>query len=223
MNILVICDNNMVLEKIDGIFLKNKERYQYQYVITNSDQICFDDCINRYDLIISAHCKKIIPSKVINNVRCINIHPGYNPINRGWFPHIFSIVNKQTAGATIHLIDDKVDHGPIIARKSVNIETTDDSYSLYLKILKCEFELFEEYFDCIINNTCSTFMPESEGNLNKKKDYEMLRKLDLQNVDTLENHINLLRSLTHDNYNNGYFVDGDGNKIYLKLKLEKET
>jgi hypothetical protein len=29
--------------------------------------------------------------------------------------------------------------------------------------------------------------------------------------------------LTHDNYNNGYFVDGDGNKIYLKLKLEKET
>jgi hypothetical protein len=66
-------------------------------------------------------------------------------------------------------------------------------------------------------------MPESEGNLNKKKDYEMLRKLDLQNVDTLENHINLLRSLTHDNYNNGYFVDGDGNKIYLKLKLEKET
>ncbi len=80
--------------------------------------ICLKECDNsffdKYILFISLHCKQIFPQRLTDNYRCINIHPGYNPYNRGWFPQVFSILNKNTAGVTIHEIDQELDHGPII-------------------------------------------------------------------------------------------------------------
>ena len=72
-------------------------------------------CItNNYNLIISLHCKQIFPSNLVKSITCINIHPGYNPYNRGWFPQVFSIINSKPIGATIHVMDENIDHGPII-------------------------------------------------------------------------------------------------------------
>ena len=47
-----------------------------------------DFLINEYDLIISLHCKQLFPSSLVEKVKCINIHPGLNPNNRGWFPQV---------------------------------------------------------------------------------------------------------------------------------------
>src|SRR3990167_5518806 len=49
--------------------------------------------LKSFDLIFSLHCRQLFPKKLIQKVKCINIHPGYNPFNRGWFPHVFSIIN----------------------------------------------------------------------------------------------------------------------------------
>ena len=54
-----------------------------------------DEWMRHYKVGISAHCKQIFPAKLVENVRCYNIHPGYNPYNRGWFPQVFSIINKK--------------------------------------------------------------------------------------------------------------------------------
>jgi len=83
------------------------------------NQIHIDFIKSNYDLIISTHCKQIFPTDLVNHLKCINIHPGYNPINRGWYPQVFSIINKTIIGATIHEIDDKLDHGFIIDREQV--------------------------------------------------------------------------------------------------------
>src|SRR5687768_5901648 len=79
----------------------------------------FQEIIKAYDLVISLHCKQLFPAELVKAVRCINIHPGYNPYNRGWFPQVFSIINKLPAGATIHEIDEEIDHGKIIAQQQV--------------------------------------------------------------------------------------------------------
>ena len=39
-----------------------------------------------YNLVMSIHCKQLFPTELVNNVRCVNVHPGLNPYNRGWFP-----------------------------------------------------------------------------------------------------------------------------------------
>ncbi len=88
-----------------------------------------------FDLVISIHCLQLFPKNLVNSVRCINIHPGYNPINRGWYPQVFSIINNLPIGATIHEMDEELDHGPIIARKMVQKFDWDTSLTLYDRVL----------------------------------------------------------------------------------------
>src|SRR5690349_14011177 len=85
------------------------------------------EVIKSYDLVISYHCRQLFPRKLVESVRCINIHPGLNPFNRGWYPGVFSIVNGLPAGATIHEIDEKIDHGPAIAQKNIEVLPEDTS------------------------------------------------------------------------------------------------
>src|SRR5690349_163732 len=66
------------------------------------------------DVVISLHSKQIFPPGLVSGARCVNVHPGLNPFNRGWTPHVFSLVNGLPAGATIHEIDAEIDHGAII-------------------------------------------------------------------------------------------------------------
>jgi methionyl-tRNA formyltransferase len=79
-------------------------------------------------------------------MRCINIHPGLNPYNRGWYPQVFAINNGLPHGATIHEMDDKIDHGDIIYQKSVDIKLSDTSKTLYERVLDTEIFLFKENF-----------------------------------------------------------------------------
>ncbi len=217
MNILIISDNQFIKENMIRIF----NNHNLKYNIVESKDIDLHNIDSKYELIISAHCKKIFPPKLVNSFRCINIHPGLNPYNRGYYPQAFSLINKLPIGATIHEIDEKLDHGPIIFQEEVVIESIDTSFSLYNKIIKKEIELFENNFDSIINNSYEVIPPKNEGNLNLKKDFKELCKLDLNNVDTFENHINILKALTFDKYKNAYFIDKNGDKIYLNIKLSK--
>lgn len=171
-----------------------------------------------FDLVISLHCKQIFPPNLTKNVRCINIHPGYNPYNRGWYPHVFSILNKLPVGATIHEMDDKIDHGPVIAQEKVNILPTDDSSSLYNRILRAELKLINENLKNVIYENYSV-MEVSEGNINYKKDYEKLCEIDLHEVGAFGEFIDRLRCLTHDDYKNAYFIDENGRKISIQIRL----
>lgn len=173
-----------------------------------------------YDLIISLHCKQIFPAELVRNVSCINVHPGLNPHNRGWYPQVFSILNGLPAGATIHEIDEELDHGPVICQKEVKVESWDTSITVYNKILDAELSLLSLHLENILDVNYETFVVE-EGNLNLKSDFNDLCELDLAERDTFKNLINRLRALTHGDYSNAYFVDDEGNKVHLKIQLEK--
>lgn len=177
--------------------------------------------IEKYDLIISLHCKQIFPSELVKGVRCINVHPGLNPFNRGWYPQVFSILNGMPCGATIHEIDEGLDHGNIICQKEVALEAWDTSYTIYQKVLAAEIALMEENLQKIMDGEYQAFRAE-EGNLNLKKDFEKLLEIDLGDTDTFQNHIDKLRALSHGNYDNAFFYDRNGTKVYVKITLKKE-
>lgn len=217
-NVLVLCDNDLIHVKIKNIF----DNKNFAVVIESSD--LYQDSwelIGKYDLIISAHCKKIFDKKLIESTRIVNIHPGLNPYNRGMYPHIFSIMNGLPTGATIHEIDDKIDNGDIIVQKEVVIHMYENSKELHQRIMKVEMDLFESHFDEIIYGTYVKTKPHIEGNINYKKDFDKLCEINLGDVDTFEGHINKLRATTYDDYKNAYFYDEDGNKIYIKIELSK--
>lgn len=237
--ILFISDNSFLLSKVDEIlFEKRNNSFSFTYAIspfsnkknfTKLNVVVYDlkskedikEIIENYNLIISIHCKQLFPPSLVQNIKCINVHPGYNPINRGWYPQVFSIINDLPIGATIHEIDDKLDHGKIIARSFVPKYDYDTSETLYMRIIEKELTLFKLYIDKIINNNYETISPEDEGNLYLKKDFNNLLELDLDETTTVGNLINRLRALTHGAYNNAYFIDKkSGKKVFVGVKLK---
>ena len=180
--------------------------------------------IDLYDLVISIHCKQIFPKKLIDNVKCINVHPGYNPINRGWYPQVFSIINETKIGATIHEIDEFLDHGLIIDREFVETEKYDTSLSLYNKIINLEILLLKKNLINILENNYNTIIPEYEGAVFLKKDFNNLCKLDLDEEMTMSKAIDRLRALTHGNNKNAYFIDSKTQKkVFIKIEFNYEN
>ncbi len=219
--VLVLCDNDWISVQIEKIFSKKG----FDVLICKSDlfNYSWSSLIGKYDLVISAHCKKIFDKKLVDSIRIVNIHPGLNPFNRGMYPHIFSIINGLPTGATIHEVDEFIDNGDIIAQQEVEIFMHDDSRSLHERIMKLEMELFERHFDEILLGTYTKKKPQCEGNLNYKKDFSNLCNIDLKNYDSFENHINTLRALSYGGFKNAYFYDNDGNKIYIRVELSKNN
>ncbi len=180
------------------------------------------EIIQNFDLIFSIHCKQFFPKELVGNIKCINVHPGLNPYNRGWFPQVFSILNKMPLGATIHEIDEELDHGAIIAQKVVEVELNDTSLSAYEKVQQAEVELLIEWMPNLIKGNYVSHPMETEGNLNLKKDFDAMCELDLSKTQTMGETIDLFRALTHGEYKNAWFIDPkSGEKIYLSIQLSK--
>lgn len=191
--------------------------------INVKDERTINRIISEYDLVFSLHCKQIFPNKLVENVCCINFHPGLNPYNRGWYPQAFSIINGLPVGATIHVMDTEVDHGEIIAQKRVGIEVSDTSLEVYRKIIEAEKELISKNVFHIIQGIFNTKMPEHDGNYNGVNDYKALCKLNLNSVASFEEHLNILRATTHGEFKNAYFIDDNGNKYFVRIVIESES
>ncbi len=173
--------------------------------------------IRSYSLVLSIHCKNIFPSILVDQVLCINLHPGYNPFNRGWFPQAFSIINELPCGATLHRMTTQIDHGEIIAQNEISISDTDTSLDVYRNIIAAEKRLIVDNLPKILMGTFTGREPISTGTFNSKKDYAKLCQLNLQDIDTLENHLKLLRAVSHGDFQNAYITTTDGQRRYLKI------
>ena len=201
-NILVLSDNDTVCNLARPIFAKRK---CHHFTITNSHDIDprldHKHIIDTYELVLSLHCKKIFPPVLVNNVTCINIHPGYSPYNRGMFPHVFSMVNGMSAGVTIHEMDETIDLGPWIYRVEVKILDSDTSESLYKRIIDVELELLDYCLDDLIKGNYVKFEHEEKGNYNSMQDYKELCNLNrFEHGDTLT----ILRALSHNGHWNAH-------------------
>jgi len=238
MNVMVFTDNKFMYEifinliKLKGLEKENTFNYacsinnplfnQNKYIEKVKIEDKVEEILLKYDLIISCHSKQIFPEKLVNSIRCINIHPGFNPYNRGWYPQVFSILNKQPLGVTIHEMDKEIDHGDIIIQKEVDMYSWDTSLTLYDRILQLEIELLNENIELLVQGTYKTFPMSNEGNYNSKQDYNKLCEIDMNKKVPAKDVIDQLRALTHGDFNNAYFIDDFGNKIFIKIILEKE-
>lgn len=240
-SVLIVCDNYQLIKQFKMVANSVGSEtavFSYRYSAINKsiesfrsldltaiDLKCTDDIdfiVGEYDLIISAHCKQIFPASLVNRVRCINIHPGLNPYNRGWFPQVFSIINKKPIGCTVHLMDEEIDHGAVIYQQEVTINSWDTSLDVYNRVLELERLFIADHLIDMVNETYTLKELDQEGNYNSIKDFDALLELDLTSKATLVEHIDLLRSLTHGDFNNGYFIDRSGKKVYVKIQLDVE-
>ena len=180
------------------------------------------DFYESYDLFLSLHSKQLFPTELVENHLCINVHPGLNPFNRGWFPQVFSILNGLPCGVTIHKMDAELDHGPILWQEEVPLCASDTSRDLYDRILAKEMELLQAHLGDLLTGNYTLTPMESEGNINYKADFDVLCQIDRNAPATYGQVIDHLRALTHAPYENAYFVDEDGKRVYVGITFRKE-
>jgi phosphoribosylglycinamide formyltransferase-1 len=75
--------------------------------------------------------------------RILNVHPALLPA----FPGARAVRDAldwgvKVTGATIHLVDEEVDHGPIVLQEAVPVLPEDDEASLHARIQEVEHRLF---------------------------------------------------------------------------------
>jgi methionyl-tRNA formyltransferase len=236
--VFVVIDNKVILDAFKKI-VDNQKNVLFEYFCSEKSIQLFENeiasnqmkpikikenvdyFISSYDLGISCHSKQLFPTKLVNTVLCVNIHPGFNPYNRGWFPQVFSIINGLPVGATIHVMDQDIDHGEIIIQEEVEINAYENSLDIYNKVQAKEIELFEKVINDILENKFSRTKPKFEGNCNSIQDYKTLCEINLDQKVTMKEAIDYLRAMTHPPYKNSYFTDENGSKVFVSIVLEK--
>lgn len=107
------------------------------------------------DLIIVAAFGQIFPKELLEipKYKCFNVHPSLLPKYRGPSPIQSAILNgDEKTGITIMLVDEKMDHGPIVAQRVVAIEDQETYLSLHQKLAEMGTRLLMETIPNWIDN-----------------------------------------------------------------------
>jgi phosphoribosylglycinamide formyltransferase 1 len=104
---------------------------------------------NRIDLVVLAGYLKLVPAPVVHRYRgrMINIHPALLPAFGG--PGMYGLrvheavlaLGASVSGATVHLVDEVYDRGPILAQARVPVLPGDTPATLAERVLAVEHRL----------------------------------------------------------------------------------
>lgn len=129
------------------------------------------------DLFIVASFGKILPKELIElpKHRTLNVHPSLLPELRGPSPIQNLILGKGEVGVTIMRMDEKMDHGPIVAQEKVEITPWPDHYEIVEeKLGRAGGKLLAELVPSWIEGD----LPEKEQNETKATFVKLVKKED---------------------------------------------
>lgn len=148
---LMVCDNPkaFALERakksgiksllIERKNFKTKDEFEAE-VIRNLEK-------ESIELVCLAGFMRLISPGFVQRYRnkILNIHPALLPAFKGTRSIKDALdYGVKVTGVTVHLVDEKTDHGPIILQKALEIKEDDTEESLGLRIHEIEHELYPQ-------------------------------------------------------------------------------
>ncbi len=110
------------------------------------------DLLDRHsvELIALAGYLKRVPTPVVRKFRnkILNVHPALLPLFGGagmYGRHVHEAVitsGVKVSGASVHVVDEEYDRGPIVLQKTVDVLENDTPESLAERVLKVEHEIY---------------------------------------------------------------------------------
>lgn len=155
--------------------------------------------------------------------KTINFHPALLPINRGWFPHVHSLIDGSKTGVTLHMIDEGADTGDIWAQNEVLIQPTDTAKEIYERLQDEIVSLFKSKWGDIKNGEV-TAVPQNHADAvyHSKKEISSLDLIDPNALYKASDLINKLRARSFGN--KGFaFVEENGRRYYLNIRISEST
>ncbi len=99
------------------------------------------------DIFIVVSYGKILPLELLSipRLQTVNVHFSLLPLYRGAAPIQHALLNGETeTGTTIFILDEQVDHGPILAQAKLSIKPDDNFTTLAEKLSKLSADLLIE-------------------------------------------------------------------------------
>jgi phosphoribosylglycinamide formyltransferase 1 len=114
-----------------------------------TDAVALEAALQDVDLVVLAGYLRLVPAPVVARFRggMINLHPALlpgfgGPGMYGHRVHEAVLASGATvSGATVHYVDEKYDHGPIIAQWPVPVKAGDTPETLGARVLAAEHAL----------------------------------------------------------------------------------
>jgi phosphoribosylglycinamide formyltransferase-1 len=126
---------------VKGIFVDPAGTSRQDYDKVLLDHLEHDDV----DLVVLTGYMRILSKHFVEHYRhrILNIHPALLPAFRGMnaFQQALDHGVKWT-GTTIHLVDEEVDHGPILYQVPVPVNENDTYESLKARVQRAEYEAY---------------------------------------------------------------------------------
>jgi phosphoribosylglycinamide formyltransferase-1 len=109
----------------------------------------------RVDLVCLAGYMRILSREFLDAFRgrILNIHPSLLPSFPGLDAQKQALEHgARFAGCTVHLVDETLDGGPIVAQRVVQVRNDDTVETLSARILEEEHQLYPEAVALVLNN-----------------------------------------------------------------------
>lgn len=97
------------------------------------------------ELVVMAGFDRLVTTTLLGSFpqRVINIHPALLPAFKGLDAQSQALeYGARIAGATVHVVDERMDHGPIIVQAAVPISGDDDAETVRQRILAQEHVIY---------------------------------------------------------------------------------
>lgn len=153
----------------------------------------------------------------------LNFHPSLLPYGRGKHPNFWSIAENTPFGVTLHFVDDGIDSGDIAYQREIEVDWSDTGGSLYQKALKEIVALFKDNFTDIVTGNIPRFkQTQSISKLHFAKELEVASEINLDEMITARNLLNLLRARTYPPHPSCWFSD-KGKTFQVRIDIKQIT
>lgn len=165
-----------------------------------------------FDLGLMAWWPKIIRPPLLSVPRrgFINTHPSLLPYGRGKHYNFWAIVNREPFGVSLHLVDEGVDSGAIVAQLELPYGWEDTGGSLYSMAAKAMLKLVQQTYPRLRNLDFQAWpQAPGSGTFHRASELEPASTIDLDRTYRARDLLDLLRARTFPGYPACTFSDGD--------------
>ncbi len=103
-------------------------------------------CLAGFMRILSPVLVRAFPNRILN------IHPSLLPAFTGLHAQRQAVAHGvKLSGCTVHLVDEELDHGPIVLQSAVHVDDQDDEDTLAARILEQEHALYPKAIQLVLD------------------------------------------------------------------------
>ena len=177
------------------------------------------------DLFILGWWPYILSNKfiAIPNTFCINCHPSYLPYSRGKHYYFWNFVDKSPSGVSIHIVDEKIDHGPICFQEEIPTSWEDNGESIVRKSRRCLIRLYKKHFMQILSLSFPTTENKTnQGTFHLASEIKQKSCIDLNKEYKARDLLNIIRGCSGFPGKWAYFNDNnDTYEVSIQIRKKK--